>query len=92
MHGSQVQTDNLPLAAYLLGQGLREIIHSAVHDVPQQARSPEFLDALVAMAMSCVKRNKARHRGRASSGLAMSIGYARSRRSRSAQSLPARPM
>ena len=57
MHGAQVQTDNLPLAAYLLGQGLREIIHSAVHDVPQQARSPEFLDALVAMAMSCVKRS-----------------------------------
>ncbi len=42
------------LAAYLMGQGLREIIHSAVHDVPEQAQSPQFLDALVAMAMSCV--------------------------------------
>lgn len=54
MHGSEVQTDNPQLAAYLMGQGLREIIHSAVHDVPEQAQSPQFLDALVAMAMSCV--------------------------------------
>lgn len=56
MHESEVQTDNLQLAAYLLGQGLREIIHSAVQDVPEQAQSPQFLDALVAMAMSCVRR------------------------------------
>ena len=54
MHDSEVQTDNPQLAAYLMGQGLREIIHSAVHDVPEQAQSPQFLDALVAMAMSCV--------------------------------------
>ena len=56
MHESEVQTDNLQLAAYLLGQGLREIIHSAVQDVPEQAQSPQFLDALVAMAMSCVRK------------------------------------
>lgn len=54
MHDAEVQTDNPQLAAYLMGQGLREIIHSAVHDVPEQAQSPQFLDALVTMAMSCV--------------------------------------
>lgn len=55
MHAGEVQADNLQLAAYLMGQGLREIIHSAVQDVPEQAQSPQFLDALVAMAMSCIK-------------------------------------
>ena len=56
MHADEVQTEHPQLAAYLLGQGLREIIHSAVHDVPEQAQSPQFLDALVAMAMSCVTK------------------------------------
>ncbi|WP_417283942.1 TetR/AcrR family transcriptional regulator [Comamonas sp.] len=56
MHASEVQTDNLQLAAYLMGQGLREIIHSAVQDMPEQAQSSDFLDALVAMALSCIKK------------------------------------
>ena len=56
MHADEVQTEHPQLAAYLLGQGLREIIHSAVHDVPEQAQSPQFLDALVAMAMSCMTK------------------------------------
>lgn len=55
MHAAEVQTEHPQLAAYLLGKGLLEIIHSAVHDVPEQAQSPQFLDALVAMAMSCVQ-------------------------------------
>jgi len=55
MHGADVQTSNPQLAAYLLGKGLREIIHSAVQDMPAQAQAPAFLDALVAMAMSCVR-------------------------------------
>ena len=56
MHPDEVQSDNLQLTAYLLGQGLREVIHSAVQDVPEQAQSPQFLNALVAMAMSCTKK------------------------------------
>ena len=55
MHASEVQTDTPELAAYLLGKGLREIIHSAVQDVPELARGDAFLDMLVAMAMSCVQ-------------------------------------
>ncbi|QXZ09784.1 TetR/AcrR family transcriptional regulator [Comamonas sp. Y33R10-2] len=55
IHASEVQTEHRALAAYLMGKGLREIIHSAVQDVPEQAQSAEFLDALVAMAMSCTK-------------------------------------
>ena len=56
IYADEVQTDQPELAAYLLGKGLREIIHSAVQDVPEQAQSPQFLDALVAMAMSCVRK------------------------------------
>lgn len=56
MHSNEVHTDQPALAAYLLGKGLREIIHSAVQDVPQQAQSDAFLDALVVMAMTCVQK------------------------------------
>ena len=52
------QTDHPQLAAYLLGKGLREVIHNAVQDVPEHAQSPQFLDALVGMAMSCVQQQK----------------------------------
>lgn len=56
IHASEVQTDTPDLAAYLMGQGLREIIHSAVQDVPELARGDAFLDMLVAMAMSCTQK------------------------------------
>ena len=58
IHASEVLTDHPQLAAYLLGKGLREVIHNAVQDVPEHAQSPQFLDALVGMAMSCVQQQK----------------------------------
>ena len=58
MHASEVQTDTPELAAYVLGKGLREIIHNAVQDVPELAQSDDFLNMLVAMAMSCTKTKR----------------------------------
>lgn len=58
IHASEVRTEHPQLVAYLLGKGLREVIHNAVQDVPEYAQTPEFLDALVGMAMSCVQQQK----------------------------------
>ncbi|MEX8194140.1 TetR/AcrR family transcriptional regulator [Comamonas guangdongensis] len=55
MYACEVQSDHPQLTAYLLGKGLREVIHSTVQDMPEQAQAPAFLDALVGMAMSCVQ-------------------------------------
>lgn len=58
MHEAQVQTEHPRLAAYLLGKGLREVIHNAVQDMPEQVQSAEFLDALMAMAMACIRTGR----------------------------------
>ena len=58
IYADEVQTDQPELAAYLLGKGLREIIHNAVQDIPEQARSHAFLDALVTIALSCTQTKR----------------------------------
>ena len=54
MYAHEVKTPHTALAAYLLGQGLRSVIRSALEDIPQQLESPAFLDSLVAMAVGCL--------------------------------------
>lgn len=54
MYAHDIQTPHPALAAYLLGQGLRGVIRSALEDIPAQLETPAFLDGLVAMAMGCL--------------------------------------
>ena len=54
MYAHEINTPHPALAAYLLGQGLRSVIRSALEDIPQQLESPAFLDSLVAMAVGCL--------------------------------------
>lgn len=55
MYAHEITTPHPALAAYLLGQGLRSVIRSALEDMPQQLESPAFLDSLVAMAAGCLR-------------------------------------
>ena len=55
MYQHEIRTKDLALAAYLLGQGLRSVILSVLEDVPTQLENPALLDALVAMAMGCLR-------------------------------------
>lgn len=55
IHAQEISTPHPALAAYLLGQGLRSVIRSALQDIPQQLESPAFLDSLVAMAVGCLR-------------------------------------
>lgn len=55
MYAREINTPHPALAAYLLGQGLRSVIRSALEDIPQQLESPAFLDSLVAMAVGCLR-------------------------------------
>lgn len=51
----EIKTPHPALAAYLLGQGLRSVIRSALEDIPAQLESPALLDSLVAMALGCLR-------------------------------------
>ncbi|RFO94970.1 TetR/AcrR family transcriptional regulator [Rhodoferax lacus] len=55
MYAHEIRTPHPALAAYLLGQGLRSVIRSALQDLPEQLESPAFLDSLVAMAIGCLR-------------------------------------
>jgi AcrR family transcriptional regulator len=55
MYASAISTPHPALAAYMLGQGLRSVIRSALQDIPEQLESPAFLDSLVAMALGCLR-------------------------------------
>jgi AcrR family transcriptional regulator len=55
MYAPEISTPHPALAAYLLGQGLRSVIRSALQDIPEQLESPDFLDGLVAMALGCLR-------------------------------------
>ena len=55
MYAAEISTPHPALAAYMLGQGLRSVIRSALQDIPEQLESPAFLDSLVAMAMGCLR-------------------------------------
>lgn len=55
MYAHEITTPHRALAAYLLGQGLRSVIRSALEDMPAQLESPAFLDSLVAMAIGCLR-------------------------------------
>ena len=55
MYAHEINTADPALAAYLLGQGLRSVIRSALQDIPGQLESPAFLDSLVAMAVGCLR-------------------------------------
>lgn len=54
IYASEISTPHPALAAYLLGQGLRSVIRSALQDIPEQLESPSFLDSLIAMALGCL--------------------------------------
>lgn len=51
----EITTEHPPLAAYLLGQGLRSVIRSVLEDIPTQMESSALLDSLVAMAIGCLR-------------------------------------
>lgn len=55
IYAHEVNTPHPALAAYLLGQGLRSVIRSALEDIPAQLESPALLDSLVAMAIGCLR-------------------------------------
>lgn len=55
MYAHEINTPHPALAAYLLGQGLRSVIRSALEDIPAQLESPALLDSLVAMAVGCLR-------------------------------------
>lgn len=54
MYEHEIGAQDLPLAAYLLGQGMRGVILSVLEDVPQQLENPALVDSLVAMAVGCL--------------------------------------
>lgn len=55
IYEDEISTPHPALAAYLLGQGLRSVIRSALEDIPAQLESPALLDSLVAMALGCLR-------------------------------------
>lgn len=55
LYEHEITTEHPPLAAYLLGQGLRSVIRSVLEDIPTQLESSALLDSLVAMAMGCLR-------------------------------------
>ena len=55
MRAHEISTPHPEMAAYLLGQGLRGVMRSALEDIPEQLESPAFLDSLVAMAVGCLR-------------------------------------
>lgn len=55
IYEDEISTPHPALAAYLLGQGLRSVIRSALEDIPAQLEAPALLDSLVAMALGCLR-------------------------------------
>ena len=55
MYEHEITAADLPLAAYLLGQGMRGVILSVLEDTPQQLENPALVDSLVAMAVGCLR-------------------------------------
>ena len=55
MRAHEISTPHPEMAAYLVGQGLRGVMRSALEDIPEQLESPAFLDSLVAMAVGCLR-------------------------------------
>lgn len=55
LYEHEIATEHPALAAYLLGQGLRSVIRSVLEDMPAQLEHPALLDALVGMAMGCLR-------------------------------------
>lgn len=55
MRAHEISTPHPEMAAYLVGQGLRSVIRSALEDLPGQLESAAFLDSLVAMAVGCLR-------------------------------------
>lgn len=54
MYEHEIGAEDLPLAAYLLGQGMRGVILSVLEHVPQQLENPALVDSLVAPWRSAV--------------------------------------
>lgn len=55
MYEREITTQDLAIAAYLLGQGLRSVIRSVLEDIPENLENPALLDNLVAMAVGCLR-------------------------------------
>ena len=55
MRAHEISAPHPEMAAYLVGQGLRSVVRSALQDIPGQLESPAFLDSLVAMAVGCLR-------------------------------------
>jgi AcrR family transcriptional regulator len=55
MYEHEITTQDLAIAAYLLGQGLRSVIRSVLEDIPENLENPALLDNLVAMAVGCLR-------------------------------------
>lgn len=55
MYKNEITTPHPELAAYLLGQGLREVIRGVLQDIPEQLESTALQDSLLAMAMGCLR-------------------------------------
>ncbi len=55
MYEHEITCKDQQLAAYLIGNGLRSIIHRVLEDIPTQLESTALLDSLIAMAMGCLR-------------------------------------
>lgn len=55
IYANEITTQHPEVAAYLVGQGLRNVIRAMLEDMPEQLETGAALDSLVAMAMGCLR-------------------------------------
>lgn len=55
IYANEISTQHPEVAAYLVGQGLRNVIRAMLEDMPEQLETGAALDSLVAMAMGCLR-------------------------------------
>ena len=55
IYANEITTQHPEVAAYLVGQGLRNVIRAMLEDMPEQLETSAALDSLVAMAMGCLR-------------------------------------